>query len=144
MVLVSFSEKEFIPLIQSGKKRQTCRPYKERQLRILKDNPTLHLWYKSRTSERQKLGEVQRTGLTLIRLQPEGVKYLGPKLPFSKELFAHMDGFSDYDEMYSWFAKHYPDLENMEFVCIRWNPETLIPAQRLECYKTLHHYMIQE
>lgn len=130
MVLVSFSDPKFIPKILSGEKHQTCRPYKERQLRILKNNLTLHLWYKSRTPERQKLGEVQRTGLELIRLQPGGVIFMNKKFeePFFKDGFARLDGFLNYDEMYSWFAKRNPDLDTQEFMCIRWDPATLVPA----------------
>lgn len=136
MVLVSFSDPKFIPLILSGQKLQTCRPYKERQLRILKDNPTLHLWYKSRTAEKQKIGEAQRCYLELIRFQQDGVVLLRHQTENKNSLvwacdldhFAKMDGFENYAEMYAWFSRRYTDLESTEFMCIRWDPLSLVPA----------------
>lgn len=136
MVLVSFSERRFIRMILSGQKMQTCRPYKERQLRILKNNPTLHLYYKSRTPEKQKISEAKRIYLELIRFQKDGVVLLKNQKANQKALvwacdldyFAKMDGFENYSEMYTWFSRRYPDLESMEFMCIRWDPATLIPA----------------
>ena len=92
--------------ILSGEKCQTIRP---RRKRMPKVGETLHLYWKLRTKECERLMSVPCREVFLIKW-----KDMRDNLDL-----AVRDGFNDLDEFREWFARYEPKDET-EFMVVRW------------------------
>ena len=142
MPIISFSV--FKDKIQNGTKKQTIRKLRKYPIKV---NDRLYLWWKSRTPQREKLGEPLCIEEFIISLQFEkdwlhsGVPiwrvdrhYTTNKtltmMDFQVEELAQRDGFGNALEMFQWFAKNHGELDgNNKFQVIRWNPLSIVGSE---------------
>ncbi len=117
MPLLGF-QKQFAPLVESGKKRQTIRPYRK-DGRDPKVGDMLYFYSGLRTNSCRKLGEAVCSTASRIELLEVSVRvcdrYLTPNNILSLAL---RDGFKDSTEMRSWFDKTHG--LPFEGLLIRW------------------------
>jgi len=138
-MLLSFSHVYMFPMIVNGLreyagepissvrvKRQTIRKFGTMNQKLFGDRDylpvlSLHLWWKSRTPNRYKFGEVTGSG-TRIRIERTQendilISKLDPPLPELYDL-AIKDGFNSIDSFLDYFV---PDLGNVfEGVLFQW------------------------
>ncbi len=111
--------------IVAGIKTQTIRRASPHWLKV-QPGTTLHLFWKLRTPECERLGE----GNCIYRSEP--IRFQ----EFDHDLSIR-DGFTSLDEMQGWFRSTYKDkAETQEYVVIQWEPlwlekqSELYPPQR--------------
>ena len=113
MVLISFSTAK--QEVKSGIKNMTIRALRKRPIKI---GDTLHLYWKSRTKECEKLKEefcVYEYKLSWDRI----------KLLKKREELAKLDGFQNWNEMEKWFNKAHKNLwGGNRFQIICWDYKT--------------------
>ena len=102
-------KKQFVPLIESGKKRQTIRKYRK-DGRDPKPEDTLYLYTGQRTKHCRKLKEVLCTETFEIEIGGAGCYYflqVGYAVipPYEQDEFAQADGFRDMEELGEWIER---------------------------------------
>ena len=107
MGLIGFTV--FRDKILSGEKRQTIRLPRKRPPKV---GETLHLYWKLRTKECEKLMEAICTEVLMKKWK---------EMKDDVEL-ARLDGFNGLDDFRKWFARYNPTDET-EFMIIRWKPK---------------------
>ena len=111
MPLLGF-QKQFAPLVESGEKRQTVRAYRK-DGRNPKVGDRLYLYTGLRTKQCRKLGEAIAKSVKVIGIdepmfcEDESPIEIVPLVLLPREAhdLAIRDGFSDLDEMLSFFDK---------------------------------------
>lgn len=126
MPILSFSV--FKEKIQNGTKKQTIRKLRKYPI---KNSDLLYMWWKSRTPQREKIGETTCTEQFLIKLSitDNGFSVYMPiwrvgettQLSYDElTVLARLDGFSGIQEMTEWFHKTHGEIEQECFQVIRW------------------------
>jgi hypothetical protein len=100
MPAISFSV--FREKILDGSKYQTIRKIRNNPI---KTGDILYLWWKQRTSEREKLGEAKCNGVMQITIHTNCVTSGDQSItePSVLERFAIADGFDSWSHMVEWF-----------------------------------------
>ena len=103
MALINF-QKQFVPDVESGKKKQTIRAPRKHPIR---KGDALYLYTGLRTRYAKKLKEVKCTGIEDVVIGKR--EYKTGKGVWSGYLdldyFAQKDGFKSWQEMIKWFEK---------------------------------------
>lgn len=104
MPLLGF-QKQFADKVESGEKRQTIRAYRK-DGRDPKVGDTLYLYTGLRTKGSRKLGEATCTH-SYFALVDHRDLLVGDTFQdeMGREMHARRDGFSNFEEMQSWFDK---------------------------------------
>jgi len=99
MAGISFSV--FKDKILSGAKRQTIRAIRKNPI---KEGEKLYMWWKQRSSEREKLGEAKCTKIAPITISKHGASSPDLSVRFhSLNEFAIADGFDNWQELVEFF-----------------------------------------
>ena len=109
--------KEFVDLVESGKKRQTIRPLGKRRF---KAGDKLYLYFGQRTKSCRKLAEVKCVSVDHIRIYPDyrDVIINGQALNLLQiDDLALADGFEDRAHFFSFFRYYGDDFEGQ---VIKW------------------------
>jgi len=111
-------KKQFISLIESGKKKQTIRLLRKRKIKV---GDPLYLYTGQRTKYCRKIREVICKSVDEIKINYKGV-YINKKMTYycleHLDIFAILDGFTDWTEMIKWFE----DTHGLPFegILIKW------------------------
>jgi len=133
MVAISFSLKEEFPeMIRQGTKDQTIRPFNKRRFEQIKRIRKLQLYWKQRTKECYKIADAWATEIFKIRFEQlfwDGKYHIcmyneekGEYYPVSYDQqreITKRDGLTEI-EFFNLFHKKYGDIEEMEFMVIRF------------------------
>jgi len=111
-------QKRFVPLVESGEKRQTIRAMRKRPFVV---GDRLYLYSGMRTKQCRKLGEASAIEVSTVRITRKGIGFeaedgsfealLVEDPPPHKESLcdyeAQQDGFADFNEMIEWFEENH-------------------------------------
>jgi hypothetical protein len=135
MAGISFSV--FKEKILDGSKHQTIRKPRKNPI---KKGDTLHLWWKQRSPEREKLGEARCNGIINVTIYPRCVNNSTDQSitdPSTLDRFAIADGFDSWLHMVEWFS----NTHGLPFsgVLIQWGALNDDREDCHECGGTGHH-----
>ena len=116
MYVLNF-QKQFIPSIESGAKKQTIRPIRKDN-RQPKVGDILRLYTGMRTKVCRRIADVVCTEIFPIRISQEGIIVIPGRLVYLNR-FAELDGFKSWEEMLEWFSKTHG--LPFEWLLIRWD-----------------------
>jgi hypothetical protein len=122
MPLLGF-QKQFVPKVESGEKRQTIRKRRKYPIKI---GDTLYLYFGLRTKHSRKLREEICTNVIPITIHMGGVMVGDEWIP-AHEIsdFARADGFEDGTAFFAfWRKEHGLSIDNPldDFDLIQWEP----------------------
>ncbi len=96
----------FASLVESGRKRQTIRPYRK-DGRDPKPGETLYLYTGMRTKVCRKLGEATCSSIYHVTIRKNEIWLYGGLNFRSLDDFARADGFRNFSEMEKWFERYH-------------------------------------
>lgn len=126
MPALNFQER-FAPSVESGEKRQTIRKHRKRPFVV---GDTLIFYTGQRTPRCRKLADAVAVSAVDIEIRPHEVEvdnggWLETFVaPDDLDTFARADGFTDWEEMVSWFEQNHGLPFNGQL--IRWQ---LVPQE---------------
>jgi len=116
MAILNF-QKQFVPLIKSGKKRQTIREARKHPIKV---GETLYLYTDLRTKKAKKIRQVICKSVDKISIEGTGLWLNEQNWHYLQHLdvFAINDGFKDWRELVHWFA----NIHGLPFegILIKW------------------------
>lgn len=129
MVAISFSKKpEFPEMIRNGTKDQTIRPLNVERFEQIERIKKLQLYWKQRTKECYKIADADLIEMFKIKLVHEGDEWIYiwneticTYSPATYEIaeIIRRDGLT-HEEFYPLFLETYSNIEDMEFMVIRF------------------------
>jgi hypothetical protein len=126
MALLSFSV--FKEKILSGAKRQTIRAVRKNPIKV---GDKLYMWWKSRSPEREKLGESTCKSIKDVSINVHWISVNGEVISNSQELdkFAIADGFENFGYMIDFFSQTHG--LPFEGVLIQWDDLEVKPTPEM-------------
>jgi hypothetical protein len=117
MVALNFSS-QFAEAVAAGRKTQTIR-----QTARVKPGQRIQLYTGQRTKDCRKLGEAICVDVIYIGITARGLTFGDVRrFPRDRDDFARMDGFPDFEAMWTWFRSRY-NTESFSGYVIRWAME---------------------
>jgi len=118
MAILNF-QKQFVPLIESGEKRQTIRKARKHPIKV---GETLYLYAGLRTKYVRKIGEYKCKFIDKIKIEVLGGIWINGRRTIYYldylDSFAKSDGFKNWREMIQWFEKYHG--LSFEGILIKW------------------------
>lgn len=116
-MIVRLFKPRFAPLVESGKKKQTVRPWPKRLPKVGQEI-SLRTWTgKPYRSKQRVLCESKVEAVDVVGIDDQGVIVGTRSAP--ENAFADADGFSHFDDLRDWFHNEHGDLPFIG-ILIKW------------------------